>query len=105
MDYFKKKRKNRSSIITISDVSMEKMIMNNNRQQVEDYRFTPKNVLVYCIIVGLISTILSLILIDWLLSLSMAAVILVQLQSRFLNLELFHNYTTISSAHHINSLF
>jgi phosphoglycerol transferase MdoB-like AlkP superfamily enzyme len=44
----------------------------NNRRIEEDYRFTPKKVLVYCIIVGLVSGTLS-IFIDWLVLLSMAA--------------------------------
>jgi hypothetical protein len=36
------------------------MMSNNNRQEEDDYRFTPENVLIYCLIVGLISGIYSL---------------------------------------------
>jgi hypothetical protein len=48
------------------------MVMNNRVGKEEDYRFTPKKVLFYCIIVGLVSGTLS-IFIDWLVLLSMAA--------------------------------
>jgi hypothetical protein len=49
------------------------------RETGEDYRFTPKKVLIYCIIVGVISAILSN-FIDWLGLFSMVALYLHQLQ-------------------------
>ena len=55
----------------VSSLGESMEMMNNNRQE-EDDRFTPKKVLIYCLIVGLISAILS-ILIDGLRVLSMAA--------------------------------
>jgi hypothetical protein len=68
-----RRRERTEEASSLSDVSIEKMIMNNNRQQqVEDYRFTPKNVLVYRIIVGLIIASLS-IFINSLILLSVAA--------------------------------
>ena len=53
-------------------------MINNNRQEdgggeEQDYRFTPKKVLFYCITVGLVSAILSIFFIDWLGLLFMAA--------------------------------
>jgi uncharacterized membrane protein YbhN (UPF0104 family) len=50
------------------------MMMMNNREieEEQDYRFIPKKVLAYCIIIGLISGTLS-IFINWLIVLSMGA--------------------------------
>ena len=48
------------------------MKKSNSKEEEDDIWFTPKRVLVYCIIIGLVSGILS-ILIDWLIVLSAAA--------------------------------
>ena len=56
--------------VSSSEVRMERM--NNNSRQEGDYRFTPNQVLIYCLIVGVTSAILS-ILIDGISLLSMVA--------------------------------
>ena len=65
-------------------------MINNNRQE-EDDRFTPKKVLIYCLIVGLISAILS-ILIDGLRVLSMAAFVFASITVWYLFGEKFHKW-------------
>jgi hypothetical protein len=66
-----RRTRERTEEASLSDVSIEKM-MNNREQQEDDNWFTPKKVLFYCIIVGLVSGTLS-IFIDWLVLLSMVA--------------------------------
>jgi hypothetical protein len=63
----RRRGRERTEKISLSGVNMEMM---SNKE--EEYHFTPKKVLIYCIIIGLISAILS-ILIDGLRLLSMAA--------------------------------
>jgi hypothetical protein len=58
----------------------------------EEYRFTPRKVLIYCIIVGLISAILSLILIDELGLLSMAAFVFASITGWYMFGEKFHKW-------------
>ena len=65
-------------------------MINNNRQE-EDDRFTPKKVLIYCLIVGLISAILS-ILIDGLRVLSMAAFVFASITVWYMFGEKFHKW-------------
>ncbi len=72
-----------------SGVRME-MINNNNKDE-EEYRFTPKKVLIYCLIVGLISAILS-ILIDGLRLLSMAAFVFASITIWYIFVEKFHRW-------------
>ncbi|HYX56080.1 MAG TPA: hypothetical protein VE818_07960 [Nitrososphaeraceae archaeon] len=65
-------------------------MMNNNRQEQDD-RFTPKKVLIYCLIVGLISAILS-IFIDGLRVLSMAAFVFASITVWYMFGEKFHKW-------------
>jgi hypothetical protein len=65
-------------------------MINNNRQE-EDDRFTPKKVLIYCLIVGLISAILS-IFIDGLRLLSMAAFVFASITVWYMFGEKFHKW-------------
>ena len=65
-------------------------MINNNRQE-EDDRFTPKKVLIYCLIVGLISAILS-IFIDGLRVLSMAAFVFASITVWYMFGEKFHKW-------------
>ena len=65
-------------------------MINNNRQE-EDDRFTPKKVLIYCLIVGLISAILS-IFIDGLRVLSMAAFVFASITVWYIFGEKFHKW-------------
>jgi Flp pilus assembly protein TadB len=74
---------------SLSAVSME--IMSNRQQKEEDDRFTPKKVLIYCLIVGLSSAILS-ILIDGLRLLSMAAFVFASITIWYIFGEKFHNW-------------
>jgi magnesium-transporting ATPase (P-type) len=78
----------RTEKVSSSGVRME-MIKNNNRQ--EDDRFTPKKVLVYCLIVGLSSAILS-IFIDGLRLLSMAAFVFASITIWYMFGEKFHKW-------------
>jgi len=73
---------------SLSGVSMKIM---SNRQQEEDDRFTPKKVLIYCLIVGLSSAILS-ILIDGLRVLSMAAFVFASITVWYIFGEKFHKW-------------
>ena len=66
------------------------MISNNNKDE-EEYRFTPTKVLIYCIIVGLISAILS-IFIDGLRLLSMAAFVFASITIWYVFGEKFHKW-------------
>ena len=66
------------------------MISNNNKDE-EEYRFTPTKVLIYCIIVGLISAILS-IFIDGLRLLSMAAFVFASITIWYMFGEKFHKW-------------
>jgi hypothetical protein len=63
----------------------------NNRQQEQDDRFTPKKVLIYCLIVGLTSAILS-IFIDGLRLLSMAAFVFASITVWYMFGEKFHKW-------------
>jgi hypothetical protein len=64
--------------------------MRNNKDE-EEYRFTPTKVLIYCLIVGLISAILS-ILIDGLRLLSMAAFVFASITIWYMFGEKFHKW-------------
>ena len=68
-------------------------MINNNRQEEEkqDDRFTPKKVLIYCLIVGLTSAILS-IFIDGLRVLSMAAFVFASITVWYMFGEKFHKW-------------
>ena len=66
------------------------MEMRSNTQE-EDDRFTPKKVLIYCIIVGLVSAILS-IFIDGLRLLSMAAFVFASIIICYIFGEKFHKW-------------
>jgi hypothetical protein len=63
----------------------------NNLDGKEDYWFTPKKVLAYCLIVGIISTIVS-IFIDWLGLLSMAAFVFTSITGWYMFAEKFHRW-------------
>ena len=68
------------------------MMINNRREDgKEDYRFTPKKVLLYCIIVGLISALLS-IFIDGLRLLSTAAFVFASITVWYMFGEKFHKW-------------
>ena len=66
------------------------MEMKSNTQE-EDDRFTPRNVLIYCLIVGLTSAILS-IFIDGLRVLSMAAFVFASITVWYMFGEKFHKW-------------
>jgi hypothetical protein len=53
-----RRRRERTQKVSSSGVSIE--MINNNRLKGQEYLFTPKKALIYSIIVGLISAILSL---------------------------------------------
>jgi hypothetical protein len=72
-----------------TEVSGPSIKMMNNKQ--EDNRFTPKKVLVYCIIVGLTSGTLS-ILIDWLIVLSMATFVFASITVWYMFADKFHRW-------------
>ena len=74
---------------SLSGVSME--IMSNRQQKEEDDRFTPKKVLIYCLIVGLSSAILS-IFIYGLRLLSMAAFVFASIIICYIFGEKFHKW-------------
>jgi hypothetical protein len=82
----------RTEKVSSSGVRME-MIKNNNRQEEEkqDDRFTPKKVLIYCLIVGLISALLSIFL-DGLRLLSMAAFVFASITGWYMFGEKFHKW-------------
>jgi preprotein translocase subunit Sec61beta len=65
----RRRRRERTEKVSSAGVRME--MMNNNKEK-EEYHFTPKKVLIYCLIVGSTSAIFS-IFIDGLRLLSMAA--------------------------------
>jgi hypothetical protein len=70
------------------------MIDNNrgSKETEEDLNwFTPRNVLVYCIIVGVVSAPLS-IFIDWLILLSVAAFVFASITVWYLFVEKFHRW-------------
>jgi undecaprenyl pyrophosphate phosphatase UppP len=69
-------------------------MIDNNRgsKEAEDHNwFTARNVLVYCIIVGLISAPLS-VFIDWLILLSVAAFVFASITVWYLFVEKFHRW-------------
>ena len=66
-------------------------IMSNRQQEEGDDRFTPKKVLIYCLIVGLTSAILS-IFIDGLRLLSMAAFVFASITIWYMFGEKFHKW-------------
>jgi len=70
-------------------LSMEIMSNRQEEEEKEDDRFTPKKVLIYCLIVGLISAILS-IFIDGLRLLSMAAFVFASITVWYIFGEKFH---------------
>ena len=74
---------------SLSGVRME--IMSNRQQKEEDDLFTPKKVLIYCLIVGLSSAILS-IFIDGLRLLSMAAFVFASITIWYIFGEKFHKW-------------
>ena len=65
------------------------MEMINNNKDEEEYRFTPRKVLIYCLIVGLISAML-FIFIDGLRLLSMAAFVFASITIWYMFGEKFH---------------
>jgi uncharacterized membrane protein YbaN (DUF454 family) len=67
------------------------MMSNRQEREKEDDRFTPKKVLIYCLIVGLISAILS-ILIDGLRLLSTAAFVFASITVWYMFGEKFHKW-------------
>ena len=67
------------------------MIKNNNNKDEEEYHFTPRKLLIYCLIVGLTSVILS-ILIDGLRLLSMAAFVFASITIWYMFGEKFHKW-------------
>ncbi len=84
----KNKKRERTQRESSSGVRME--MINNNKDE-EEYRFTPRKVLIYCLIVGLISAILS-ILIDGLRLLSMAAFVFASITIWYMFGEKFHKW-------------
>lgn len=70
---------------------MEMMSNRQEGEEKEDDRFTPKKVLIYCIIVGLTSAILS-ILIDGLRLLSIAAFVFASITVWYMFGEKFHRW-------------
>jgi hypothetical protein len=66
-------------------------MINNNNKDEEEYRFTPRKVLIYCLIVGLISAILS-IFIDWLILLSVAAFVFASITVWYMFVEKYHRW-------------
>jgi hypothetical protein len=83
MAYSKKK-------IEVSGVIIE-MMTNRQEEEKEDDRFTPKKVLIYCLIVGLISALLS-IFIDGLRLLSTAAFVFASITVWYMFGEKFHKW-------------
>jgi undecaprenyl pyrophosphate phosphatase UppP len=83
MAYSKKK-------IEVSGVIIE-MMTNRQEEEKEDDRFTPKKVLIYCLIVGLISALLS-IFIDGLRLLSTAAFVFASITIWYMFGEKFHKW-------------
>src|ERR671921_655659 len=83
------RRGERTQKVSSSGVRME--IINNNNNDEAGYRFTPRKVLVYCLIVGLISAILS-IFIDGLRVLSMAAFVFASITIWYIFGEKFHKW-------------
>ena len=67
------------------------MMSNRQEREKEDDRFTPKKVLIYCLIVGLISALLS-ILIDGLRLLSTAAFVFASITVWYMFGERFHKW-------------
>ena len=82
------RRRERAKEALSPGVSRE--MINNNRQE-EDDRFTPKKVLIYCVIVGLVSGTLS-IFIDGLRLLSMAAFVFASITVWYMFEEKFHKW-------------
>jgi hypothetical protein len=79
---------------TSSGLGIELMNNRGVREDIkgEDYRFTPKKVLLYCIVVGLISAILSIFFIDWLGLPSMAAFVFASITVCYIVGEKFHRW-------------
>jgi hypothetical protein len=76
-----------------SSQSLEMMMNNNNRgiEGEQDYRFTPKKVLAYCIIVGLISGTLSIFL-NSLIVLSVGAFVFASITVWYMFADKFHRW-------------
>jgi uncharacterized membrane protein len=83
-----RRRRERTEEVSSSGVSME-MMSNRQEEEKQDDRFTPKKVLIYCLIVGLISALLS-IFIDGLRLLSTAAFVFASITVWYIFGEKFH---------------
>ena len=83
------RRGERTEELSSSEVSME--MMGNRQEGGGDDRFTPKKVLIYCLIVGLISALLS-IFIDGLRLLSTAAFVFASITAWYMFGEKFHKW-------------
>ena len=85
-----RRRRERTEEVSSSGVSME-MMSNRQEEEKQDDRFTPKKVLIYCLIVGLISALLS-IFIDGLRLLSTAAFVFASITVWYIFGEKFHKW-------------
>jgi dipeptide/tripeptide permease len=83
--------KERTKASSSSGASSEMIDNNRKQQEQDDNRFTPKKVLVYCIIVAVISAPLS-IFIDWLILLSVAAFVFASITVWYMFGEKFHKW-------------
>ena len=87
----RKRRRERTERVSAPGVIREMMSNRKKEEKQEDDRFTPKKVLIYCLIVGLISAILS-IFIDGLRVLSMAAFVFASITVWYMFGEKFHRW-------------
>jgi magnesium-transporting ATPase (P-type) len=85
------RRRGRIQKVSSPGLSMEIMSNRQEEEEKEDDRFTPKKVLIYCLIVGLISAILS-IFIDGLRLLSTAAFVFASITVWYMFGEKFHKW-------------
>jgi predicted permease len=85
------RRRGRIQKVSSPGLSMEIMSNRQEEEEKEDDRFTPKKVLIYCLIVGLISAILS-IFIDGLRLLSTAAFVFASITGWYMFGEKFHKW-------------
>ena len=87
----RKRRRERTERVSAPGVIREMMSNRKKEEKQEDDRFTPRKVLIYCLIVGLISAILS-IFIDGLRLLSMAAFVFASITVWYIFGEKFHRW-------------
>jgi hypothetical protein len=85
-----RRRGERTEELSSSEVSME-MMSNRQEEEKQDDRFSPKKVLIYCLIVGLISALLSIFL-DVLSLLSTAAFVFASITGWYIFGEKFHKW-------------